>query len=245
MADAKPEPTIVLVHGAWESPEHWNDVVDELGDLADATAIADLPSMQRPDATFDDDVAHVRDIAGDGPVVLCGHSYGGAVISAAAVGLRDVRHLVYVAAFAPEPGETVFTLASERPMPDLPQAELREDGTIALTGWANPNHHEPRTIASLEAFPPRTYPTGVAVTPIPDVAWREVPSTYLLATRDEIVHPDTQREMAQRAGSRILEIETHHFVQLSHPEDVAGVLRDTVAATPWRHRLPGARVSPP
>jgi pimeloyl-ACP methyl ester carboxylesterase len=222
-------PSIVLVHGAWGSPVMWDWVIDELGPLGSATKVADLPTMQRPDATLADDVAHVREVAGDGPTILCGHSYGGAVITEAGAAVPGLAHLLYLAAFVPDVGEDVFTWTSKRSFPDAPPLDIRDDGTGIPTMWGEREDTDPLTRERLGAIPPRPLALASAVTPLTAAAWRETPSTYVVATRDRVVHPDTQREFAARATT-VVDIESDHMLNLAHPAEIAALLSEIAAA---------------
>jgi len=106
---------LVLVHGAWGSPEMWRDVTDAVGVVPYEIRIADLPTTNGADATFADDVVHVKSLASAAKVVLCGHSYGCTVITAAAADLANVAHLVYLAGLALDDGETSAEWFAKRP----------------------------------------------------------------------------------------------------------------------------------
>ena len=107
------QPAIVLVHGAWGSPEMWDHVIAALPAGAEVL-VADLPTCSRPGATLSDDAAHVQELTGDRPAILVGHSYGGVVISEAGAQLPGVEHLVFVAAAMPDVGESMFDWTSKR-----------------------------------------------------------------------------------------------------------------------------------
>lgn len=219
---------LVLVHGAWGSPGIWDEVVLELEGQVEIV-LADLPTMQRPTATFADDVEHVRSLVGSGPTVLCGHSYGGAVITEAADGVPSVAHLVYLAAAVPVEGETMFDITTRRPVPGVP-LEFRDDGTAIPGAWGSDDgRYSAAAIARFAAVRPRPFAVAAAVTPLTTVAWRDVPSTYVLATRDQVIHPETQREMAERTGT-VVEIDSDHVVTFQAPREVAAVLRSILAS---------------
>lgn len=218
------------MHGAWGSPSIWDEVAHELGRLVEVV-VADLPSMQRATATFADDVEHVRSLVGPGPTVLCGLSYGGVVITEAGNAAQDVAHLVYLAAAMPSEGETMFEIVSRRPVPGEP-LEFRDDGTSMPGAWGSEDgRYSAAAIARFAAVPPRPFVVAAAVTPATAASWRDIPSTYILATRDQVIHPDTQREMAARAGA-VVEIDSDHLVPFEAPSAVAAVLRSIVAEVP-------------
>lgn len=125
-------PMIVLVHGAWGSPEMWDYVIDALpSGLETRVRVADLPTCNRASASLFDDAQHVRELARDESVILVGHSYGGAVITEAGAGLRSAEHLVYVAAAMPGVGESMFDWLTKRPVPDIAM-EFLDDGRSVL-----------------------------------------------------------------------------------------------------------------
>ena len=218
-----PAATVVLVHGAWGSPGLWSDVVEELRLLGIDPVLADLPTMRSPAGTLDDDAEHVRALAGDGPSVLVGHSYGGAVITEAGHGLGGLRHLVYVASVMPDAGESMFDWSTKRPTDGLP-LELRDDGTAMVAEWGVDDGRYPeRALRLLRANPPRPIAIAAALAPLTGAAWREAPSTFVLATHDTVVHPDTQRETATRAG-RVVEMDCDHLVQGVYPAELAKVI---------------------
>lgn len=221
----------MLVHGAWGSPEMWQWVVEELGDLRSSARIADLPTMQRADATLADDAAHVRDLAGDGPVVLCGHSYGATVVTEAGAGLPGLAHVLYLAGPIPDAGEDMFTWGSKRPIPGAAPLDFRDDGTAMVTVWAEDDgSYDAATLDRIRSCPPRPFAVAGAVTPLTGAAWRNVPSTAVVTLRDRTMHPDTQRETAERAGSDVIEIDAAHMVNLSHPAEVGAILTRICAA---------------
>jgi pimeloyl-ACP methyl ester carboxylesterase len=209
----------------------WRFVVDTLGDLGARIVLADLPTVNRPDASFTDDVEHVRDLVSGGPVVLCGHSYGGAVITQAGVGMPALAHLVYVAAFAPAVGETVFDLMTKRTTDAGLPLEFFDDGTTLPQAWAaDDGIYDAESLSRMRQFALRRQASASAIEPLSGAAWRDTPSTYVLATRDSVLHPKTQREMAERAGARIVELAGHHMVNFENPGELGQVLRSVVAS---------------
>src|SRR5262245_221812 len=129
--------TFVFVHGAWGSPQDWDDVIEAIGDRARCVC-ADLPSVRRADATLADDAAYVRELIADvDDVVLVAHSYGGMVITEAGTA-PNLRHLVYIASVAPEKDETLYALASADTDPEAGgDLEIRDDGTSFVSGFGN------------------------------------------------------------------------------------------------------------
>jgi pimeloyl-ACP methyl ester carboxylesterase len=198
-------PTIILVHGAWAGPGSWDDVVARLQKDGYATQTPTL-ALQSVAA----DVATVRaaiDAVG-GPVILVGHSYGGFVISEAAVGRATVRGLVYTAAFAPAAGESLLSLGTGYAPPaalahlvfwgppplgptTIDPAFFREDFAQDLN---------PKLAARLAAAQGKTS-LGILTEPAGPVAWHDLPSWYAISGADRMVDPALQRFMAQRMGA--------------------------------------------
>jgi pimeloyl-ACP methyl ester carboxylesterase len=226
MADARTEGTVVLVHGAWHGAWCWDKVVAELEAAGVPVAAVDLPLT-----SLADDVAATRAAieAAGGPVVLCGHSYGGSVITEAG-DHPSVAHLVYLCAFALDEGETTTSAATgeELPSTDLGAAfRFSEDGERV--------HLDPdgaRTAFYLDCDPAdadaalaRLRPMAFAcfTAPVSTAAWRDRPSTYAVCTEDLAVHPALQRVLAARC-SETVEWPTSHSPFVSRPELVADLL---------------------
>jgi pimeloyl-ACP methyl ester carboxylesterase len=209
----------VLVHGAWHGAWCWERVQEH---LPGAVAI-DLPSNHVDGAGLTDDVAAVRAVLdGMEDVVLCGHSYGGAVITEA--GAHDnVSHLVYLCAFVLDVGETVMENAAPPTPPTALTAAIRPDGD-----WVGIDPDGARTAfyGDCDETPvERLVPHGLAAftTPVAVAAWKVKPSTYVLCTKDEAVHPDLQRWLATRCTGTV-ELDASHSPMLSVPGRVAEVL---------------------
>ena len=219
--------TLVFVHGAWGCPEDWDDIIAAIGDRARCVA-ADLPSVQRADATLADDAAYVSElIAGEDDVVLVAHSYGGMVITEAG-NAPNVRHLVYVASVAPETEETLYGLAStdvdEDPADDL---DVREDGTSRVIGWGDGEAYlvyTPKTRARMQQRPRRAASIASAISSCTTTAWRTVPSTFVVALRDTTLVPSLQRRHAERAGATVHELDWPHFVINEAPDAIAEIV---------------------
>jgi len=230
MTDATTKPTIVLVHGAWADGSSWDGVTRAL--QAQGYTVLAPPNLLRG---LTDDSAYIASFLAQrtsGPVVLVGHSYGGAVITnAGAAG--DVRALVYVNAFMPDEGETVVQIL---------------DGSNSALGVADPT-----TIFDIAGYPGA--PEGAAevflkpdvvhssfapdlpeadrwtivtsqrpaslianVTPSGAPAWKTLPSWAVIGTDDRVIPVDVLRRMAERAGSTVSELSASHVSMVSHPE---------------------------
>jgi pimeloyl-ACP methyl ester carboxylesterase len=221
---------IVLVHGGFVDGSGWRAVYDQL--KADGY---DVSVVQNPTLSLEDDVAatkHVLD-ALDGPVVLVGHSYGGAVITEA--GMNDkVAALVYIAAFAPDKGESVNTLIADPP-PGAPVPPILppRDGFLALDREkfaASFAGDLPSSEAAFMADSQVPWGVGALGGSITDPAWRSKPSFYLVATEDRMIPPPAQRIMAERAGSNVVEVAASHAVYVSQPAAVAALIEQAATS---------------
>jgi pimeloyl-ACP methyl ester carboxylesterase len=229
-------PTIVLVHGAFADASSWRPVFDRL-DRDGHTVLAPpnpLRGLQH-DASY---TASVIDSI-DGPVVLVGHSYGGAVITVA--GSSDkVVGLVYVAGVAPDEGESVNDLQGRFPslaMGPLVQPVSLPDGSVELT--IDPARFPdvfgadlPAADAAFRAISQRSIAATAFNDPATAAAWRATPSWAVFGTADQPVAPELQRFAYDRAGSTVTEVEgASHLLMVSQPDIVAGVIREAVMAS--------------
>lgn len=216
--------SIVLVHGAFVDASGWRGVYDRL--TRDGYEVL---VVQNPTITLKEDVALTRRAIAKArhPVVLVGHSYGGSVITEAGNDPK-VRSLVYLAAFAPDAGESVATLAAE-PVPREAGAPLLppENGFLIVDpvkfATAFAADVDPATGAFLanEQVPWGLEAVGGVVR---QAAWHAKPSYFLVTTQDRMVPPTAQRGMAMRAHGTVEEIASSHAVMLSHPDAVAGLI---------------------
>jgi pimeloyl-ACP methyl ester carboxylesterase len=218
------KPTVVLVHGAWADGSSWAKVIPQLERQGIQTAAVELPLT-----SFADDVAAARRAIdkADGPVVLAGHSYGGAVITEAG-GDPKVTGLVYVAAFAPDAGESAGSLiASVEPAPLA--AEVRPDakGFLRLTekGVREDFVQDLPAAEQLAVFeaqgPTNTSSFGGAIT---RPAWKAKPSWYMVAAEDRAIPPALERRMAERIGADTVEVDSGHVAMLSHPKETCELI---------------------
>ncbi|MGW5194825.1 alpha/beta fold hydrolase [Kribbella sp. NPDC004138] len=236
-----PRPTVVLVHGAWADGSSWSKVTSRL--LDDGYTVRVPPNPLRNLTT---DAATIRDFLStlSGPIVLVGHSYGGAVITNAATGNPNVKALVYVDAFAPAEGEVVFPLAGADsalavppedvfdfvPYPGAPAGDvdlyLKHD--TFLTSFAS---GVPRRQAENLYPSQRPLALSAGFTPSGPPAWAAIPSWYVLGTKDLIITPDAQNFMATRAHSTITRIPTGHLGLITDPDAITKVIKTAVRAT--------------
>jgi len=206
---------VVLVHGAWHGAWCFDGVVDRLQELGVPVTAVELPLTGQAA-----DVAAARAAleAAAGPVVVLGHSYGGSVITAAASGITGVTRLIYLAAFLTEPGTDITTLTSPR----LLQAVVVTDAGIGVdpaeAAGIFYGDADPATAAAAVA---RLRPMALdAAEAEIEPAWRSVPATYVVCTRDEAIPVSAQRAMAARAQT-VLEWHADHSPFLTRPADIA------------------------
>jgi pimeloyl-ACP methyl ester carboxylesterase len=215
---------VVLVHGGFVDGSGWQGVYDTLKKDGYAVSI-----VQNPTISLADDVAvTTRALAAqDGPVILVGHSYGGVVISEAGNDSK-VAGLVYIAAFAPDKGESVSSLI-KNPPPGSPVPPILppQDGFLLLDRTKFRASFAADVSADAAAFMADSQvPWGLealngAVT-VP--AWKTKPSWYLVSTEDKMIPPDAQRAMSRRAGSTVTEVKGSHAVYVSQPQAVAEII---------------------
>jgi len=221
-ATGAPSLSVVLVHGAFVDGSGWQQVYGELVDRGFEVLVA-----QHSTASLEGDVAVVERLiaAARHPVLLVGHSYGGAVITEAGNHPR-VRALAYVAALVPDIGESVAALNEAPAGPGETKAPLLppQDGYLLVDPARFPEAFaadvDPATTRFLGAAQ-LPWAIAAAVTPLTRAAWKTRPSLYLVASADRMIPPTAQRRMAQRAGATITEINSSHAVMMSHPQEVA------------------------
>jgi len=240
------KPTIVLVHGAWADASNWNQEVVSL-----EHAGYDVFAIANPLRSLAGDAASVRAFLEtiDGPIVLVGHSYGGAVITNAATGLPNVGALVYIDAFAPDEGESAIQLAGAGSAltvadpttvfnfvpngPPTPQTDLYLKRSVVFTSFAN--RLSPRDKA-LVAATQRPATLGALSEPSGPPAWKTIPSWYLIGTRDKIIPPDVEQTMAHRAGSQVSAFKAGHLGLISNPRAVTREIERAARAVASAHR---------
>ncbi len=216
--------SIVLVHGAFVDASGWKSVYDILTKDGYEVLV-----VQNPTVTLEGDVAATRQVIAKAtkPVLLVGHSYGGAVITEAGADPK-VKSLAYIAAFAPDVGESVFELAT-KPIPGESGPPLLppDNGFIIVDPAKFPTSFAQDVDISVTGFMAvAQVPWGLgAVQPkLTVAAWKDKPVRYMLTTQDHMVSPTTQRFMATRAKARLTEIHSSHAAMLSHPKEVAAFI---------------------
>ncbi|MGQ4601153.1 alpha/beta fold hydrolase [Nocardia sp. R6R-6] len=217
--------TIVLVHGLWADGSCWSETITELQALGHAPVATQLTLE-----SMEQDIASVRRTLStvDGPVLLVGWSYGGAVITNAALGQDKVQALSYIAAFVPDEGESVSDIARRRPGTVLPEPlRVTEDGYSYIDRSAY------GTVIAADASAERTALAsavqkfarlGIDGAPSGPAAWRNLPSHYLVATEDRVLPAATQHELAARAGAETTEWATGHGPMYGRPKELAAYL---------------------
>jgi pimeloyl-ACP methyl ester carboxylesterase len=228
--DTTPVRNVVLVHGGFVDGSGWQGVYDLLTEDGYHVSI-----VQNPTLSLEDDVAVTRRVldSQDGPTILVGHSYGGAVITEA--GTHDnVAALAYIAAFAPDKGESVNTLIAD-PVPGAPVPPILPptDGFYFLDRAKFADSFAADLPPALAAFmADAQVPWGIDALggTITEPAWRVKPSWYLVATDDRMIPPPAQRAMSERAGATVTEAAGSHAIYVSKPQAVADLVKQAAAA---------------
>jgi pimeloyl-ACP methyl ester carboxylesterase len=221
---------VVLVHGAWADGSSWSRIIP----LLQAQGLHAV-AVQNPLSSIADDVASTRRLidAQDGPVLLVGHSYGGAVITEAGNHPKVVG-LVYVAAFAPEEGETLGGMAQGFPAsPLFAEVQPIADGYLLLTpkgvreDFAQDLSPEEQSL--ILAVQGATQ-GAILGTPIKTAAWHSKPSWFVIASNDRAIAPEQEISTAKRMGAKTLTLASSHLPMLSHPQQVADFVIQAAAS---------------
>ncbi|WP_432113359.1 alpha/beta hydrolase [Streptomyces sp. S1] len=229
MAD---KPAIVLVHGFWGGAAHWANVIVELR----KRGYDKLHAVENPLTSLADDAERTRKMIRqvDGPVVLVGHSYGGAVITEAG-DLPNVKALVYIAAFAPDAGESPGQITEEKPPAAFANIAPDSDGYL----WIEQDKFhesfaqdlgpdEALVMAVTQKAPVGSTFADTVTAP----AWREKPVWYQVSTQDRMIHPDNERRMARRMNPReIVELDASHASLASQPRAVVDLIEAAARET--------------
>ena len=215
---------IVLVHGGFVDGAGWESVYKTLKKNGYNVSI-----VQNPTISLEDDVAATKRVLAvqDGPSILVGHSYGGAVITEAGND-PNVAALVYISAFAPDKGESVASLIKDPP-PGAPVPPILppKDGYLSLdkskfsAAFAADVDEEKAAFMADSQVP---WGVGALSGTISEPAWKKKPSWYLVATEDKMIPPDAQRLMSKRAGSTVTEAKGSHAIYVSQPEAVVDLI---------------------
>jgi len=241
-AGAATKPTIVLVHGAFADASGWDGVTERLQDRG-YTVLA----PPNPLRGVSSDAAYIKSFLAQtpGPIVLVGHSYGGVVITNAATGNPNVKVLVYVAAFAPAQGDTVQALTGLAPGSMLAPAALDirgyplPDGTTGQEASIKPSAFReifaadlPKKQAAVLAASQRPASLITLGEPSGPPAWANIPSYFLIPTKDNTIGTANLRIMAKRAKAKTVEVKASHCAYVSHPKETAKLIEDAAQHAP-------------
>lgn len=229
----KATPTIILVHGFWGGAAHWSKVIVQLSRLGHRR----IQAVENPLTSLADDVERTRKMIAQtgGPVLLVGHSYGGAVITGAG-SAPNVVGLVYVAAFAPDVGESLGQIMQAAPAP-AGGANVAPDSDGYI--WIDPEKFGESFCQDL----PTDDQLVMAVTqkaPLGSTfgdksvtsAWKTKPSWYQISSEDRMIHPDNQRRMSARIGAKkIITLAAGHASLVSKPAEVSALISEAAKAT--------------
>lgn len=224
-------PSIVLVHGFWGGAAHWAKVILELSRLG----YKDVHAVEIPLTSLANDAERTRKMIGQisGPVVLVGHSYGGAVISEAG-NLPNVHALVYIAAFAPDAGESPGGITQEKLPEAAPNLAPDSDGYL----WLKVEKFHESFCQDLTAdeglVMAVTQKAPLASTfddAIKDPAWRHKPSWYQISTHDRMINPENQKKMSERMKARkVIALDASHASLASQPAKVAALIDEAATS---------------
>lgn len=219
---------VVLVHGAFADGSGWKDVAELLTKDGFKVSI-----VQQPETSLQDDIQATQRILDqqDGPVVLVGHSYGGMIITDAGNDPK-VKSLVYVAAFMPEAGDSLLSLAKTMPLPSE-DIKATKDGYLYLD--------PARFAADFAADLPKATSAFMAASqvftsqkafsaPTTKAAWHDKPAFAIIATQDKAINPDLERWMYKRGGAHVTEVKSSHAVYMSNPRSVVDVIEMAASA---------------
>ena len=229
MAD---RPTIVLVHGFWGGAAHWANVIVELN----KRGYESLHAVENPLTSLADDAARTQQMVKqvDGPVLLVGHSYGGAVITEAG-DLPNVVGLVYIAAFAPDAGESPGGISQELPPAAIENLAPDSDGYLWVKqdkfreSFCQDLSQDEGLVMAVTQKAPLASTFGDNVTA---PAWKTKPTWYQVSTEDHMIHPDNERRMAARMNPRkTIELQASHASLASRPTEVVDLIEE--AATTY------------
>jgi pimeloyl-ACP methyl ester carboxylesterase len=238
-APAADQPTVVLVHGAFAESSSWNGVASRL-----RAQNVPVLAVANPLRGLEQDAQYLRSVIDriEGPVVVAGHSYGGTVMSEATEGAQNVRALVFVASFTPEPGESTGELADKYPGAQLGAA------LTPVPYAAGPNSGDDLYIdqdkfgavfaadvdaetAALMAVTQRPVAAAALADKATKAGWKAIPSWALITLQDLAIPAESMRFMASRANSHAVEIDASHAVTVSQPAAVADLILEAVRQT--------------
>jgi pimeloyl-ACP methyl ester carboxylesterase len=228
---AAPKPSIVLIHGAWADGSSWNSVIPSLL-KAGYTVYAPPNPLRGLTSDAETIMTFLKSIPG--PVILVGHSYGGAVASVASPNAPNVKALVYIDAFAPDEGESPLSLLAAYPAPPkdffyaVPSASGGDTDVYIAPKYYGPVFASdvPAATASVQAITQRPLTNSALNEKAPAAeGWKTIPSWYVVGDADKVIPPALQMKMAERAKSHISHVNGSHPSMIEHPEaTVAAIL---------------------
>ena len=220
---------IVLVHGAWADGSSWRGVIGPL-----QRAGHNVSAPQFPLTTLAADVARLRQVLAvqDGPTVVAGHSYGGQIMTALGTDAPNVVALVYLAGFGLDEGESIGALlGTGEPPPGIAHIRVDDQGFAWLPHDDFLAHFAP-DVDPADADIMFAVQQPLTVSAFDDVmgtpAWKNLPSWFVVAQRDEVIPPDAERQFAQRMGATVVELDSSHVVMVSHPDEIADLIETVV-----------------
>lgn len=226
----QPIKNVVLVHGAFADGSGWEAISKILKKHGYTVAV-----VQHPETSFAEDVKFTKAVIDQqpGPVVLVGHSYGGAVITEAGNDPK-VAALVYIAAFAPDTGESCGTIEKALP-PATTGIKATADGYFYIDPavfHADFCADVPEDKAAFMAESQVLISADSFTSPIKTPAWKSKPAWYMVATADRSINPDQERMMAKRANARTIEVNSSHVAYISHPKESAKLIEEAATSAP-------------
>jgi len=223
------KPSIVLVHGFWGGAAHWSKVISQLN--AQGYGAGDIHAVENPLTSLADDAERTRKMIAqiDGPVVLVGHSYGGKVITQTG-DLPNVKALVYIAAFAPDAGESAGGISQAKPPAAFENIAPDSDGFL----WIKPDKFResfcqdlPESEALIMAVTQKAPIGSTFGDTVTAPAWKKKPSYYQVSLNDRMIHPENEQMMADRMQPvKKIQLAASHASLASHPIEVATLILD-------------------
>ena len=225
-------PNIILVHGAWADGSCWSAVIERL-----QAGGYTVTAPQFPESSLADDVARLRQVLDrqDGPTIVAGHSYGGQIMTALGTDAPNVVGLVYIAAFGLDEGESIGGLLAQGgpPTPALAHLDIDKQGFA----WLPEDDFVRYFAADVDPVKARVMyavQQALAASTLEDVmgvpAWKSHPSWFLVAGNDQAIPPDAERQFAKRMGAVTVEVPAGHLAMVSHPDDVAQLIKTAAEA---------------
>jgi pimeloyl-ACP methyl ester carboxylesterase len=226
------KPTVVLVHGFWGGAAHWGNVITELS----RKGYHSIHAVEMPLTSLADDAERTRKMVAqqDGPVLLVGHSYGGAVISEMG-NLPNVVGLVYIAAFAPDAGESPGGITQEHPPVAVENLVPDSDGYLWIKAdkfhesFCQDLSADEALVMAVTQKAPLASTFGNAIT---EPAWKHKPSWYQISSSDRMISPENQQRMSTRLkAKKVITLKASHASLASHPQEVAALIDDAANAS--------------